>query len=154
MKNIEEQYSKLKEKYSLPNFKEINKEFEISTIENEHFLLKEVINKITDRIDFFSRIFEEVLQPDPSILRSMYETKSFNDEERKTAFSLYKKLMLINRQSVEVSLKKEERQEADFIKKAFDEWKELKTSISRIVDKLKDSWKKEADSKQELGYLG
>ena len=154
MKNIEEQYGKLTKKYSLPNFKEINKEFEISTIENEQFLLKEIINKITDRIDFFSSLLEDLLQPDPSLLRSMYEAKIFNDEERKNIYNLYKQLMVINRQSVGVSLEKEEKEEADFIKKTFDEWKELKTSISKIIDRTKDSWKKETDSKEELGYFG
>jgi len=154
MKNIEEQYGKLKKKYVLPDFNEVDKEFEIATIENENFLLREITNKIVDRIDFFSRLFEELLQPDPSLLRNMYESKIFNDEERKTIYSLYKKLMVINRQSVEVSLNREEKEYAGFIKKTFDEWKELKTSISKIVDKIKDSWKKEADSKEELGYLG
>ncbi len=154
MKNIEEQYGKLTKKYALPNFKEIDKEFEIAAIENENFLLREITNKIVDRIDFFSRLFEDLLQPDPSLLRSMYESKIFNDEERKTIYTLYKKMMVINRQSVGVSLNREEKEDAVFIKKTFDEWKELKTSISKIVDKIKDSWKKEADSKEELGYLG
>ena len=154
MKNIKEQYGKLKEKYDLPGFKEVDKEFEISAIENESFLLRGIINKIVERIDFFSGLFEDLLQPDPSLLKSMYEAKIFNDEERKTIYTLYKKLMVLNRQSVEVSLKREEKEDAVFIGNTFDEWKELKTSISKIVDKLKDSWKKEADSKEELGYLG
>lgn len=154
MKNIEEQYGGLKEKYDLPSFQEINKEFEISTIENKSFLLREITNKIVERIDFFSGLFEDLLQPDPSLLRSMYEAKIFNDEERKTIYTLYKKLMVLNRQSVEVSLNREEKEDAFFIKKTFYEWKELKTSISKIVDKIKDSWKKETESKEELGYFG
>lgn len=154
MKNIEEQYGKLKKKYNLPEFEELDNEFEISSIENEKFLLREIINKIVDRTDFFSRFFEDLLQPDPSLLRSMHEANIFNDEERKVIYSLYKKLMVIIRQSVEVSLNRSEKEEANFIKKTFDGWKGLKTSISKIVDKIKNSWKKETYSKEELGYLG
>ena len=153
MKNIEEQYDKFK-KYGLPSFKDLNNEFEISSIENENFLLREIINKIVDRTDFFSRLFEDLLQPDPSLLRSMQEAKIFNEEERKVIYDLYKKLMVINRKSVEISLNRDEKEEANFIKKSFDEWKELKTSTSQIVDKIKDSWKKETYSKEKLSYLG
>ena len=153
MKNIEKQYDKFK-KYGLPSFKDLNNEFEISSIENENFLLREIINKIVDRTDFFSRLFEDLLQPDPSLLRSMQEAKIFNEEERKVIYDLYKKLMVINRKSVEISLNRDEKEEANFIKKSFDEWKELKTSTSQIVDKIKDSWKKETYSKEKLSYLG
>lgn len=153
MKNIEEQYDKFK-KYGLPSFKDLNNEFEIASIENENFLLREIISKVVDRTEFFSRLFEDLLQPDPSLLRSMQEAKIFNEEERKSIYAIYKKLMVINRKSVEVSLNRNEKEEANFINKTFDEWKELKTSISQIVDKIKDSWKKETYSKEKLSYLG
>ena len=35
MTNIEEKYNKLKKKYNLPGFENLDREFEISTIENQ-----------------------------------------------------------------------------------------------------------------------
>jgi len=154
MKNIEEQYNKLKNNYNLPEFKDLDKEFGISSIENGKFLLRETINKIMERVDFFSELLECSLQPDTSSLRSMNESKFFEDKERRIFYILYKKLMVISRESTEVSLKREEKEEADFINKTFDEWKELKTDLLKFVEKVKDSWKKETDIKEELGYLG
>jgi hypothetical protein len=154
MENIEEQYNKLKSKYKLPKFEDLDKEFEISVIENEKFLIREIINKIIERIDFFSKILEELLQPDTSLLSSMHETRFFDEKDKENIYGLYKKLMIISRESFEVSLKRDEREEAVFVNKVFDEWKELKKDLLKFVDKMKDSWKKETDIKEELGYLG
>ena len=154
MKNMEEQYSKLKNKYNLPNFQDLDKEFGISSIENDKFLLRETINKIMERVDFFSELLECSLQPDTSSLRSMNESKFFEDKERRIFYILYKKLMVISRESTEVSLKRYEKEEANFINKTFNEWKELKTDLLKFVEKVKDSWKKETNIKEDLGYLG
>ena len=154
MKNIEEEYNKLKSKYNLPEFEELDKEFGVSTIESEKFLLREIINKIIERIDFFSKILEELLQPDTSLLSSMHETRFFDDKDKENIYELYKKLMIISRESFEVSLKRDEREETVFVNKVFDEWKDLKRDLLKFVNKMKDSWKKETDIKEELGYLG
>ena len=151
---MEEQYSKLKNKYNLPNFQDLDKEFGISSIENDKFLLRETINKIMERVDFFSELLECSLQPDTSSLRSMNESKFFEDKERRIFYILYKKLMVISRESTEVSLKRYEKEEANFINKTFNEWKELKTDLLKFVEKVKDSWKKETNIKEDLGYLG
>jgi hypothetical protein len=154
MENIEDQYKKLKSKYNLPKFEDLDKEFEISTIENDKFLIRGIIDKIIDRIDFFSKILEDLLQPDASLLRSMHEARFFEEQDKKDIYELYKKLMGISRESFEVSLKRDEKEEALFINKVFDEWKELKINLLRVVNKMKDSWKKETDIKEDLGYLG
>ena len=50
---IKEEYEKLKEKHNLPDFKEINNEFEITTIEKEEFLLREIRRKIYEKIELY-----------------------------------------------------------------------------------------------------
>ena len=154
MVNIEEQYNKLKDKHNLPEFEELDKEFEISSIEHDKFLLREIINKMIERVDSFSKILEDLLQPDTSLLSSMYETKFFDENDKEKIYALYKKLMVIIRESLEVSLKRDEKEEAIFINKTLDGWKGLKTNLFEFISKLKDFWKKETDIEEELGYLG
>lgn len=152
MDKIKEAYSKYK--YPLPKYDAINNEFDISTIENDNFLLRKIIQEMFERIDFYATTLSELLQPDTAQVKSMHESRFFNDKEREKIFELYKKLMIIIRNASEVSLQREERLEAEYIKNTFDEWLLIKPELLKIVNKMKDSWKKETDIKEELAYFG
>lgn len=151
---IEKQYTELKKKFKLPEFKEIDFEFELSDLEETNFLLRAIIRRMAEKLDFYSTMLEEILQPDTSNLYAMHETRFFDEDEKKRMYDLYTKLMNFNRQSIEVSLERDEREEANFINGFFDEWKNLKYELLKFVKKMKDSWKKEADIKEDVGYLG
>ena len=152
---IEKKYSELKKKHKLPEFRDIDFEFEISDLEETNFLLRAIIRRIAEKLDFYSTMLEEVLQPDTSNLYAMHEMKFFEDGEKSQMYEVYAKLMSLNRQSIEVSLEHDERNEADFIGNALEEWKSLKQDLLKIVRKMRASWNaEEADIKEDLGYLG
>jgi len=152
---IEKQYNELKKKLKLPEFRELDSEFEISDLEETNFLVRAIIRRIAEKLDFYSTMLEEVLQPDTSNLYAMHETKFFDEDEKKQMYELYTKLMNFNRQSIEVSLEQNEKNEADFITNLLNEWKVLKQELLRFVKKMRASWKtEEADIKEDLGYLG
>src|SRR3989338_4563975 len=90
---IEKQYSELKKKFKLPEFKEIDNEFELSDLEETNFLLRAIMRRISEKLDFYSTVLEEVLQPDASNLYAMHETRYFDDEEKNSMYDLYKRLM-------------------------------------------------------------
>jgi len=151
----EKQYNELRKKHKLPEFKDIDFEFEISDLEETNFLLRAIVRRIAEKLDFYSTMLEEILQPDTSNLYAMHEIRYFDDDEKKQMYGLYSKLMNFNRQSIEVSLQHNEKDEADFVKDLFDEWKSLKQELLRFVKKMRASWKtEEADIKEDLGYLG
>ena len=151
----EKQYNELRKKHKLPEFKDIDFEFEISDLVETNFLLRAIVRRIAEKLDFYSTMLEEILQPDTSNLYAMHEIRYFDDDEKKQMYGLYSKLMNFNRQSIEVSLQHNEKDEADFVKDLFDEWKSLKQELLRFVKKMRASWKtEEADIKEDLGYLG
>jgi len=154
-KEIEKQYIELKKKHRLPEFREIDFEFELRDLEETNFLMRAIIRRMEEKLDFYSTMLEEVLQPDTSNLYAMHETKFFDDDEKKQMYELYTRLMNFNRQSIEVSLEHNESSEADFINSLFEEWKSLKQELLRFVRKMRASWKaEEADIKEDLGYMG
>ena len=57
--SVKETYQKLSKKYQLPPFAEIDTAFEISTIEYEEFLLREVRRKMVEKLDSFIKVLEE-----------------------------------------------------------------------------------------------
>ena len=151
---IEKQYNELKKKHKLPDFREIDFEFELSDLEPTNFLIRAVIRRIVERLDFYTTIVEEVLQPDASNFYSMHESRFFDDDEKKQMYDFYKRLMNYNRQSVELSLGNNEKEETEFINNFFNEWKEDKMELVRYIKKMKDSWKSETDVDEDIGYLG
>ena len=153
-KDIENQYNELRKKYALPEFKDINDEFEISDLEETTFLLRAIIRRIAERFDFYTTMLEEVLQPDTSNLYAMHETRFFDENEKKRMYDLYSRLMNFNRQSIEVTLEHKEKNEVGFINNVFNEWDELKQELLGFINKMKSSWKIEADIKEDLGYMG
>ena len=154
-KEIEQQYSELKKRHKLPEFREIDSEFEISDLEETNFLLRAIVRRIAEKLDFYSTMLEDILQPDTSNLYAMHEIRYFDDDEKKQMYGLYAKLMNFNRQSIEVSLMHNEKEDADFISSLSNEWKSLKQELLKFVKKMRASWKtEEADIKEDLGYLG
>jgi len=150
----EKQYYELRKKFKLPEFKEIDYEFEISDLEETNFLLRAIIRRIAEKLDFCTTILGEILQPDTSNLYAMHETRFFDEEEKKIMYELYSKLMTIRRHSIELSLEHSEKNEAEFISLFFNEWKILNKELLNYVKKMKLSWKSETDIKEDLGYLG
>jgi len=153
-KETEKQYNELRKRLKLPEFKEIDNEFEISDLEETNFLLRAIVRKIAEKLDFYSTMLEEILQPDTSNLYAMHETRFFDENEKKQMYDLYSKLMNFNRQSIEVSLGHNEKEDADFINNIYNDWKEFKQELLKYVNKMKASWKIEKDIKEDLGYLG
>ena len=153
-KETEKQYSELRKRHKLPEFREIDNEFEISDLEETNFLLRAIVRRIAEKLDFYSTMLEEILQPDTSNLYAMHEIRYFNENEKKQMYELYTKLMNFNRQSIEVSLSRNEREEADFVGSMFNEWKNLRQDLLKYAKKMRASWKTEADIKEDLGYLG
>ena len=87
-KETEKQYNELKKKYKLPDFKEIDFEFEVSDLEETNFLLRAIIRRIAEKLDFYSTMLEEILQPDTSNLYAMHEIRHFDDDEKKQMYEL------------------------------------------------------------------
>jgi len=154
MEDIKREYQKYAEKYKLPNYNDIDLDFEISTIDKKKFLLREIRRKILDKIDGIKDILEGVIQPDTNSFQSMYESRMFSEEERNEIYKIYKSLMILSRKATLVNLRADQKEEADFIKGMFDEWQKLKQKLIKYLSKIKENWEKETSVKEDLGYLG
>ena len=154
-KEQEKQYSDLKKKYKLPDFNELNKELEITSIEETDFLLRAITRKASEKLDFYASLIEEMLQPDTSNLYSMHEARFFTQDEKNSMNELYARMMKLARESIEMSLDNTEENEAKFISLFFSEWKAIKHQLIIYVRKMKSSWNEKTDSEEEtVGYMG
>jgi len=153
MEKIKTKYQELSKKHKLPPFDKLNNEFEISSIEETEFLLREIRRKITEKIENYKKVLDGVLQPDTSYT-DMYEASALTSEEIDNAFKLLKKLMNLDRYSIETSIGETDEKTARFLKLIYEDWPEINKSFLIIINKLKLSWLKEIKVKKDTGYLG
>ena len=148
------QNAKLCKKYKLPKFEEIDKEFEISSLENERFLIRNTLRKIAEKLEIYSDAIGNLVHPDGSSLSSMYEVRFFSDDEKDGMYKLFKKLMKANRDIAAIVLSADEKKEADFLNDFFNGWLNMKKELIAYMGKMRESWEKESTIEEDLGYFG
>ena len=151
---IEKEYSNLSKKYKLPKFKEIDAEFEISSLENEKFLIKNILRNISEKLEFYIEFISNLVHPDGSSISSMYEIRFFSEDEKNDMYNLFKRLMKIDRNIVEMVLKNDEKEQSDFLNKFFTDWQNMKKELLKYIEKMKDSWEKQSTIEEDIGYFG
>ncbi len=153
LKRMKEQYDKIKDKYSLPDYTVMDTEFEISGIESEDHYLRNVRRKMVEKIEKVLGILDDVLHPESS-WSSMVEEKVFSEEEENKMLEKYKKLRYYYRRNTELRIMDSDDANVKFIKEFFTEWKNMQKESLTLISKLKDAWTKKTIEKEKLGYLG
>ncbi len=151
---IKDSYEKFQKKYGLPSFDSMNNDFHIGAIEKDTQLLDEIGQKIADKVEYGLDVLRVILQPDANSCSDMYECTIFENGERKTAFALFKQLMILKRGLAEAELLGEEKIIAEIIKQAHTALTSIKPELVRIVKKMQDSWRKNLDQESDVHYLG
>ena len=152
--DIGKEYSNLSKKYKLPKFKDIDAEFEISALDNEKFLIKNILRNILEKLEFYIEIIGGLVHPDGSSISNMYEIRFFTEDEKNGMYLLFKKLMKIDRNIVEMVLKNDEKEQSDFLNKFFTDWQDMKKELLDYIGKMKDSWEKQSTIEEDIGYFG
>ena len=154
MNEIEKEYTKLSKKYKLPKFKDIDNEFEISSLESPSFLIRNILRKIEEKLIFYIDVIGNLVHPDASSLSNMYEVRYFSDDEKNDIYNLFKKLMKVDRNIIEVVLKNSDKEQAEYLNKFFNDWLEIKKELLKYIEKMKESWEKQSTIEEDTPYFG
>ena len=148
-----EEYDKMQKKHSLPDFKKLDREFEISTIEEDHFFMRNIRKKMTEKVEYFADLLMRVLQPESDISQ-LHEVSFFTDIEKEEVLEIYKRLMFHFKWAVELVVEDSDNENAEFINKTYSMMHDVKPKLRWFCGKVKDSWTKELRSKDKAGYFG
>ena len=118
------------------------------------FLLNNILRKVAEKLEFYTNLINDIMQPDTSSLSSMHETRFFSENEKNDMYALFKNIMKSYRNIIELILENNEKNQAEFLKKFFIDWFNIKKQLINYLGKMKDSWDKETTVKEELGYFG
>src|SRR3989344_9387967 len=151
--DIKAEYNKLKHK--LPKFDDLDGEFELSAanIKDNNFLIRNIRRRLNDKVIFYCRIIEGLLYPNQSSFIGMVEVKAFNEQEKQKISKLYKKLMVYERESLNIDVNPDEKKDTEFINSLFKEWKKFKEEMITISRKMKDAWHLEEKEEKDV-YFG
>lgn len=155
LQRLKESYESLKQKYKLPDFKFLNDNFEIENIDiGETELLAKMIRKhITEKIFYVLRSLEMFLGPQNAPLFIFEVLKSFTDADKALIRELYTKIAQYEIEAFGLEAGYNEKNEAEFIKKFSDDWKNISESLGKIYASMKEGHKKES-KKSSKSYLG
>lgn len=150
---MKKEYETLKTKFDLPNYEELNKDFDTHSISKEDDIIREILKKVLGVIENHIGILEDIIQPD-SRFHTLKEANVLGKSERQLVNNNYNKLMYFNRAGIELQLNYSEEEAANFIKKVFLDWQIIKNELLMIIKILKESWSKNTETKPERGYFG
>ncbi len=153
LSELKEKFASLRDTYSLPEFDILDHEFDIRDISNENIILREIKERILEKLDDYQKILEGVVQPDTTLI-SMYESGVFSDSEKTRIYKLYKRFVYLQRFAVQTEIEDGDEKVAEFINVSFKEWLELKEKMLGIIIKLKESWKMDDPRDESVFYCG
>ncbi len=153
-KNIREEYLLLTAKHNLPDFKKIDNEFEISSIESTTFLLRRVRRRMNDKLVFFCRIIEGILYPNSPSVTNMQEIKFFTEQDKDNMIVTYKKMMMYERRGLELDIRPNDKEEVLLIKELFNEWPEFSRKMIHVAAILRQGWAEKVIIGKGEAYFG
>jgi len=152
---LKEKYRAMQEKYNLPSFDELNKDFQIekATEYETDFILREVRRYVTDKFFNYLRFIESILTPNNAPMFVFAITKTLGVKEREKLIELYKKIAKVDIDLIELDIEYSEEKEANSIKKYHEMWKSIKNELLEIVDVIKKNWDAKLEDNSK-GYFG
>jgi len=155
LENMKKEYEKLREKYKLPEYKILNEEFDVEKVaENEtETLLREIRKLIMEKVIAYLRFIELLLNPTNAPMFFFALLKGLEASDKKILDNLYTKLGRIEIEVIDIDNDYSEKNEAEFIKKIFKEWQEVKEEMRTVSKALQQGWDKKSE-KKEKSYVG
>ncbi len=138
LEELKKQYEQFKKKYNLPDFTDLNKQFDVEEIDIEtEFLLRRIRRIIAEKIAGYLRFIEVILNPNNTPLFLFKIIKKLDSEDREKLSKLYEKLGAFEIELVSLDLDYDEKKEADFINKCFKIFNnEIRSDLLNLVKKM------------------
>jgi hypothetical protein len=149
---LKEQYEKHRQKHSLPSYDKLNAVFEIEAIEESSFVLRTVRRHIIEIIKVYLEILEDIIHPN-STVSAFHECKFF-DDDKKSIYDLYGRLMGKVRRSNILDLKLDEKLDSAYISEFFKEWPDLRKDLLQVLGVLERCWSQEESGEKRVSYFG
>ena len=147
---LKKEYEKLRVKYNLPDFNDLNKLFDIEEIGFEtDFLLRKIRRVVSEKALGYSKFVEIILNPSNAPFFFFKLIKKLDSKDREILSGLYEELGNFEVEIIALDLDYSEKKEADFINKLFKIFNEsVREKLLDVVKKLSNGT---GDKKADIG---
>ncbi len=148
-------YSLFEKKYSLPSFDKLNQEFsiEVLTEARTDFLVRCVRKIIAEKIVFFSKFIEVLLNPSEGGSLFIFSiAKTLKQEDRKVLADIFERISKFELESLKRDLDYSEKEEAALVKKMHSFWEESKKPLLEVMEIIDSNWENKS-GKSEKSYF-
>jgi len=148
---IQEEYERIRKDYNFPNFKELDAEFEIISVDIEkvNSLTRVILRLMCNRMGIFLNYLEPVITPTPQGLHAFIEVDNTTNEEKREIFEFYKKLSQKYHRAYSIELTEPEAKVAEEINSLWKEWKGLKSRFRELCTIINKAWELEKETQRE-----
>lgn len=154
MDYVKKEYNNIRKKYTnLPKYEKFDAVFEISTLDDDRFLLRNVRRRVMERSEYFIKILESLIQPENNFVE-LIEFKCFNPDDKSKISEVLQKFKILEKKSLIAAIAANDDENVDFIIYAYDMWYEIKSDFMKIAKKLEECWSAEDSVSEKMDYLG
>jgi hypothetical protein len=149
------EYNLLKEKYGLPEFDLIARDFDAEKIleKETNFIVREVRIAISEKISSYLNLFETLINPSAPPIFIFSVLRNLNSENKETIKRIYKRLSKLQVEVMKLDTIYDESREVLYVKKALKEWQNLKVEIYDLIENFEKGLEEDNGSKNR-GYFG
>jgi len=155
LEKLKQDYALLAKKYDMPEYKVMNEEFDIEKAAEQETdtLAREIRKIVVDKAIAYLRFIEMLLNPSNAPMFFFTALKGMEPGDRAILEEVYNKLGRIEIGVIGVDNDYSEKTEAEFVKRIFSDWKDIKESMRKISVSLQNGWEKKFERKDK-SYLG
>jgi hypothetical protein len=155
LEDLKSEYKKIQERFNLPSFVELNRDFQIEKIAGceTDFLIREVKRFIAEKFSNYLRFIEAILNPVNTPMFIFSLIKSLSLEDKKRLSEIYKKMAKNEIRAIDTDINFSEEKDADFIKESFNLWQEIKKEMKDVIEIVKKNWDNDFGANNK-GYFG
>lgn len=145
--------AKPKELKNIDNYEELDRFFEVSSIKDPEFLLREVRRKIIEKYEGVIDIFNSFLHPDTNIIQ-VNDTYTLSSEDKDEIIKILRQFTVIIKNHQLLEIESNDDEELKFCSTALETYKANVKIIKRIISKVQQSYMNNIKVKDEVHYLG
>lgn len=148
--NLKEDFLKLKEKYSLPDFEKLCEDFDIEKLSEKDsmFLLRDIRRTINEKLTAYINLLENLINPSSPSIFVFSILRGVENKNRSFMKIIYKSLARTQLEVMKLDTQYDEEGEAKFILESFKIWQSTKPKLLRLIDGLKKNFEKDVESKR------
>jgi len=153
--NLKHKYEKLRQKFNLPAWKEMNEDFEIEKFQDKEtdLLIRDIRRAMLEKSLSYLKFIEMFLNPASAPMFIFSVVKNVDSDTKKIMNELYLELGKMEISAIGLDNEYDEKKEAEFIKKLHNKWQDIKFRFKKIVEVLNSNLEKTGE-KNNKGYLG